>query len=140
MKTCVERYTSMDFRKQPLVFRSIYEWCSWNHILRFWEASVEAWLAASPRRLAEDGTAQTPGGDPLGTLRLTNVRLTPEMVRENERMLTGRFCAEVTLGYDASIGQEKDGRQFGVEALRAIQLSKRETVVVKAQNQTLTTK
>lgn len=67
------------------------------------------------------------------------MRLTPEMVRENERMLTGRF-AEVTLGYDASIGQEKDGRQFGVEALRATQLSKRETVVVKAQNQTLTTK
>lgn len=121
------------------MFRLFYEWCSWNHNLRFWEASLEAWLAAGPRRLADDGTTQTPGGDPLGTLRLINVRLTPEEVRENERMLTGGFYAEVTLGYDASTAQEMGRRQFGVEALRAIQLSKREIVVVKVQNQALPT-
>jgi len=48
-------------------------------------------------------------------------------------MLTGGFYAEVTLGYDASIAQEKGGRPFGVEALRAIQLSKRETLDVLAK-------
>ena len=69
----------------------------------------------------------------LPSLRLTDVRLTPEMVKENERMLTGGFYAEVTLGYDASIAQEKGGRPFGVEALRAIQLSKRETLDVLAK-------
>lgn len=47
-------------------------------------------------------------------------------------MLTGGFYAEVTLGYDASIAQEKNGRPFGVDALRAIQLSKREVLNVLA--------
>ena len=69
----------------------------------------------------------------LPSLRLTDVRLTPEMVKDNERMLTGGFYAEVTLGYDASIAQEKGGRPFGIEALRAIQLSKREVLDVLAK-------
>ena len=69
----------------------------------------------------------------LPSLRLNDVRLTPEMVKENERMLTGGFYAEVTLGYDASIAQEKGGRPFGVDNLRAIQLSKREVLEVLAQ-------
>ena len=43
----------------------------------------------------------------LPSLRLNDVRITPEMVKENERMLTGGFYAEVTLGYDSSIAQEK---------------------------------
>ena len=47
-------------------------------------------------------------------------------------MLTDGFYAEVTLGYDASIAQEKGGRPFGVDALRAIQLSKREVLDVLA--------
>ena len=62
----------------------------------------------------------------LPSLRLNDVRITPEMVKEHERMLTGGFYAEVTLGYDGSIAQEKAGRPFGVDSLRAIQLSKRE--------------
>ena len=33
-------------------------------------------------------------------------------------MLTGGFYAEVELGYDAAIAQEKNGRPFGVDALR----------------------
>jgi ATP-dependent Lon protease len=37
------------------------------------------------------------------------------MVKEHERMLTGGFYAEVTLGYDAAIAQEKGGRPFGVD-------------------------
>lgn len=69
----------------------------------------------------------------LPSLRLNDVRLTPEMVKDNERMLTGGFYAEVTLGYDSSIAQEKGGRPFGVDALRAIQLSKREVLDVLAK-------
>ncbi len=69
----------------------------------------------------------------LPSLRLKDVRITPEMVKEHERMLTGGFYAEVTLGYDASIAQEKGGRPFGVDALRAIQLSKREVLDVLAK-------
>jgi ATP-dependent Lon protease len=64
----------------------------------------------------------------LPSLRLNDVRITPELVRDNERMLTGGFYAEVTLGYDASIAQEKGGRAFGVDGLRAIQLSKRDVL------------
>jgi len=69
----------------------------------------------------------------LPSLRLRDVRITPEMVKEHERMLTGGFYAEVTLGYDASIAQEKGGRPFGVDALRAIQLSKREVLTALAK-------
>jgi len=69
----------------------------------------------------------------LPSLRLKDVRITPEMVKEHERMLTGGFYAEVTLGYDASIAQEKGGRPFGVDGLRAIQLSKREVLDVMAK-------
>jgi ATP-dependent Lon protease len=61
----------------------------------------------------------------LPSLRLTNVRIDPEMVAENERMLTGGFYAEVQLEYDAAIAQEITGRPFGLSALRPIQLSKR---------------
>lgn len=72
----------------------------------------------------------------LPSLRLNDVRITPEMVKEHERMLTGGFYAEVTLGYDASIAQEKGGRPFGVDALRAIQLSKREVLAALAKGRT----
>lgn len=64
----------------------------------------------------------------LPSLRLNDVRISSEMVKEHERMLTGGFYAEITLGYDASIAQEKGGRPFGVDSLRAIQLSKREVL------------
>ena len=69
----------------------------------------------------------------LPSLRLNDVRITPDMVKEHERMLTGGFYAEVTVGYDGSIAQEKGGRAFGVDALRAIQLSKREVLDVLAK-------
>ena len=61
----------------------------------------------------------------LPSLRLKDVRIEPDMVHENDRMLTGGFYAEVGLEYDASIAQENNGRPFGVQTLRAIQLSKR---------------
>ena len=64
----------------------------------------------------------------LPSLRLTNVRISPDLVNEHERMLTGGFYAEITLNYDAAIAQESNGRPFGVESLREIQLSKRDVL------------
>lgn len=64
----------------------------------------------------------------LPSLRLNDVRISPSLVNEHERMLTGGFYAEVTLNYDAAIAQESSGRPFGVEALREIQLSKRDVL------------
>jgi len=60
----------------------------------------------------------------LPSVRLTDVRIDPDMVVGNERVLTGGFYAEVSLEYDAAIAQEKNGRPFGITNLRPIQLSK----------------
>lgn len=62
----------------------------------------------------------------LPSLRLNDARISAELVRMHERMLTGGFYAEITLTYDAVIAQEHGGRAFCVENLREIQLSKRD--------------
>ena len=62
----------------------------------------------------------------LPSLRLSDARIEAALVHQHERMLTGGFYAEITLSYDAVIAQEKNGRPFEVESLRAIQLSKRD--------------
>jgi len=59
----------------------------------------------------------------LPSLQLRDVRIDDQLVKDNERMLTDGFYAEVNLGYDASISQEQGGRPFAIESLRAIQLS-----------------
>ena len=64
----------------------------------------------------------------LPSLRLNDVRISSELVNEHQRILTGGFYAEVTLAYDSAIAQEAHGRPFGVESLRAIQLSKRDVL------------
>ncbi len=64
----------------------------------------------------------------LPSVRLSDVRISPELVNNHERMLTGGFYAELSLGYDAAIAQEKNGRPFGIEGLREIQLSKRDVL------------
>ncbi|HCN66746.1 MAG TPA: BREX system Lon protease-like protein BrxL, partial [Candidatus Accumulibacter sp.] len=69
----------------------------------------------------------------LPSLKLRDVRIAAELVTEHQRMLTGGFYAEVTLGYDATIAQEKNGRPFGVDGLRAIQLSQRDVLERLAQ-------
>ncbi len=69
----------------------------------------------------------------LPSLQLKDVRIAPELVREHERLLTGGFYAEVTLGYDSAIAQEAHGRPFGLDSLRAIQLSKRDLLEVLAK-------
>ena len=55
---------------------------------------------------------------------MKDVRIDDQLVRDNERMLTDGFYAEVTLTYDGVIAQEKAGRPFKVEGLRPIQMSK----------------
>ena len=69
----------------------------------------------------------------LPGLGLNNVRISPELVTEHERMLTGGFYAEITLSYDAAIALESKGRPFGVASLRAIQLSKRDALDTLAE-------
>lgn len=61
----------------------------------------------------------------LPSLMLNSVRISPQMVNENDRMLTGGFYAEVELEYDSSIAQENNGRPFGIASIRPIQLSQR---------------
>lgn len=64
----------------------------------------------------------------LPSLRLQDVRIEASLVSQHERMLTGGFYAEITLGYDSIIAQEKSGRPFGIMGLREIQLSKRDVL------------
>ena len=66
-------------------------------------------------------------------LQLKDVRIESALVNQHERMLTGGFYAEITLGYDAVIAQEKNGRPFGIESLREIQLSKRDVLDLLAK-------
>lgn len=69
----------------------------------------------------------------LPGLRLTDVRISPELVKKHERMLTGGFYAEVSLNYDAAIAQESKGRPFGIASLREIQLSRRDVLDILAE-------
>ena len=64
----------------------------------------------------------------LPSLQLNDARIGSDMVRQHERMLTGGFYAEINLAYDGAIAQEKNGRPFGIEGLREIQLSKRDVL------------
>ena len=77
----------------------------------------------------------------LPSLRLNDVRISDKVVLGHERMLTGGFYAEVELGYDASIAQEKGGRPFEILNLREIQLSTRDILdKVAVGRSTLTTR
>jgi len=61
----------------------------------------------------------------LPSLQLNKIRISPEIVNANDRMLTGGFYAEIELEYDAAIAQENNGRPFGISNIRPIQLSQR---------------
>ena len=61
----------------------------------------------------------------LPSLTITDARIDPEQVTAHERLLSDGFYAEITVGYDAVIAQEKNGRPFGINAIKPIQLSKR---------------
>ena len=62
----------------------------------------------------------------LPSLRLNDVRITEDLVKHHERMLTGGFYAEIELSYDPMIAEESNGKPFGIESLREIQLSTRD--------------
>jgi ATP-dependent Lon protease len=59
----------------------------------------------------------------LPSLRLNDASIPPAMVRENDRMLTGGFYAEIELAYVAN--PSSDSRPFGVISIKPIQLSSR---------------
>src|SRR5208337_2070217 len=69
----------------------------------------------------------------LPSLTLKDVRIDDQLVRDNERMLTDGFYAEVTLTYDGIIAQEKGGRPFKADALRPIQMSKSDVLDIYAK-------
>ena len=75
----------------------------------------------------------------LPSLQLTDVRIDAALVSQHQRMLTGGFYAEVDLGYDAAIALEANGRPFGVDGLREIQLSKRDVLDVLGQGREMFT-
>lgn len=69
----------------------------------------------------------------LPSLGLKDVRIDDAVVRNNERMLTGGFYAEVELYYDAVIADENNGKPFAIGALRPIQLSTRDSLARMAE-------
>ena len=75
----------------------------------------------------------------LPALQLRDVRINDELVHTHERMLTDGFYAEVTLSYDAAIAEEKNGRPFAIESLRAIQLSKADVLSILSHGRQLFT-
>src|SRR5271157_6160883 len=54
----------------------------------------------------------------LPSLQLKDVGIEDKLVRDNERMLTGGFYAEIDLNYDALVAQERSGRPFAVAGMR----------------------
>src|SRR2546430_505074 len=62
--------------------------------------------------------------------RITALAYGGDLVRDNERMLTDGFYAEVNLIYDGIVAQENSGRPFGIESLRPIQMSKSDVLDV----------
>src|SRR5262245_21955501 len=75
----------------------------------------------------------------LPSLRLNDVRISEDLVRTHERMLTGGFYAEIDLSYDPIIAAEEGGRPFGIESLREIQLSRRDVLDVLGKGRDLFT-
>ena len=69
----------------------------------------------------------------LPSLALRDVLIDDQLVRENERMLTDGFYAEVTLAYDGVAAQEQGGRPFSIESMRPIQMSKSDVLDVMAK-------
>jgi ATP-dependent Lon protease len=69
----------------------------------------------------------------LPSLAVRDVRISDDLVRENERMLTDGFYAEVTVAYDGIVAQENGGRPFSIESLRPIQMSKSDVLDILAR-------
>lgn len=72
----------------------------------------------------------------LPSLQLDGVQISGKDVRENERMLTGGFYAEVTLAYNAVSQQNSRVSPFSVQNLREIQLSSSDALETLAEART----
>ena len=59
----------------------------------------------------------------LPSLNLKDARISGDIVRRNQRLLSDGFYAEVTLEYDPAVALEQRGQPFGVAALRPVQMS-----------------
>lgn len=75
----------------------------------------------------------------LPSLALRDVLIDDQLVRDNERMLTDGFYAEITLAYDGITAQEQGGRPFSIESMRPIQMSKSDVLDVMAKARRLFT-
>ncbi len=76
----------------------------------------------------------------LPSLQLNKVRISDQLVDDNQRILTGGFYAEITLEYDDTIANEKAGMPFGIQSIRPIQLSKNDVLdILAAGRRKLTT-
>jgi uncharacterized protein (TIGR02653 family) len=64
----------------------------------------------------------------LPSLQIRDVHISPQLVNEHERMLTGGFYAEVTLEYLAALASEHGGTPFRIESIRPIQMSTRDAL------------
>ena len=69
----------------------------------------------------------------LPSLRLNDVRIESELVKKNERMLTGGFYAEVELAYDGAEAQGIGGMPFSVLTLKEVQVSNRSCLETLAE-------
>lgn len=64
----------------------------------------------------------------LPSLQLKDVHISPQLVNEHDRMLTGGFYAEVTLEYIAALAHDQGGSPFRIESIRPIQMSTRDAL------------
>lgn len=64
----------------------------------------------------------------LPSLQIKDVHISPQLVNEHDRMLTGGFYAEVTLEYIAALAGEQGGSPFRIESIRPIQMSTRDAL------------
>lgn len=64
----------------------------------------------------------------LPSLQLKDVQISPQLVNEHDRMLTGGFYAEVTLEYIAALAHDQGGSPFRIDSIRPIQMSTRDAL------------
>ncbi len=69
----------------------------------------------------------------LPSLALKDARIGDGLVKDNQRLLSDGFYAEVTLEYDAVVALEEKGQPFGIAALRPIQMSDPNVLAVLAR-------
>ncbi len=69
----------------------------------------------------------------LPSLGLRDAAVGDSIVRDNQRMLTDGFYAEVTLEYDAVVAVDERGNPFRISALRPIQMSEPRVLDVLAR-------